>query len=240
MTVKTQSGKVITKDGKVSCECCESPEECCMYSADFVTTGFYSENDFPAEIRITRGSQTEVINRSGFEYIGSIFSAKVIGGEWVFTGPGDEQWAQRECLITSDSSVRDLFNDTYELQDFGLDDEVGPCGGIFFNQSTTLFRVSACRWVGQVTFVVYSPIPTDDPADPCDSPRIISAEVTLLPPRRRTGFVLNYWQIDIYAPELDFLLTSQKQCHPTQPFQFCAEDSDMSSPEGFYIYYNIV
>lgn len=28
MTVKTQGGKVITKDGKVSCSCCEDPIDC--------------------------------------------------------------------------------------------------------------------------------------------------------------------------------------------------------------------
>ena len=44
MTIKTQNGKVITKDGKVSCECCE---ECCMYSAQAFLDGLYDWDDLP-------------------------------------------------------------------------------------------------------------------------------------------------------------------------------------------------
>jgi hypothetical protein len=48
MTIKTQNGKVITKDGKVSCECCEV-EECCMYPAEAYGT-LYQFEDLPDEI----------------------------------------------------------------------------------------------------------------------------------------------------------------------------------------------
>jgi hypothetical protein len=47
MTIKTQNGKVITKDGKVSCECCE---ECCLYPAQALTDGLYTYEDLPDTI----------------------------------------------------------------------------------------------------------------------------------------------------------------------------------------------
>jgi hypothetical protein len=49
-TVKLHSsGKVILKDGKVSCACCESPEpDCCMYPADMLgAEGGYTAADLP-------------------------------------------------------------------------------------------------------------------------------------------------------------------------------------------------
>jgi hypothetical protein len=49
MTVKTQGGKVITKDGKVSCECC-GPPICCPYPAQELLDGLYSVADLPDEL----------------------------------------------------------------------------------------------------------------------------------------------------------------------------------------------
>jgi hypothetical protein len=43
MTIKTQDGKIITKDGKVSCECCE----CCLYPAQDLLAGLYTVDDLP-------------------------------------------------------------------------------------------------------------------------------------------------------------------------------------------------
>ena len=47
MTIKTQGGKVITKDGKVSCECCG---DCCMYPALPLINEEYSWDDLPDAI----------------------------------------------------------------------------------------------------------------------------------------------------------------------------------------------
>ncbi len=47
MTVKTQGGKVVTKDGKVSCSCCV---ECCMYLLGDFEEGKITQYDLPDEI----------------------------------------------------------------------------------------------------------------------------------------------------------------------------------------------
>jgi hypothetical protein len=47
MTIKTQGGKVITKDGKVSCTCCAEPGECCMYPSQALFDGLYTYEDLP-------------------------------------------------------------------------------------------------------------------------------------------------------------------------------------------------
>jgi hypothetical protein len=228
MTVKTQGGKVITKGGKVSCECCGEVVDCCVYGADLIADAVYSEDDFPDAIRITRGSQTEVINRSGFEYIGSIFSAKVIDREWVFTGPGDEQWAQRECLFTNDSSVRDFFNDTYQLQNNSIIVAGGPCGLLWFNTSTTLLRTSACTWTGNVTILSFSPFTIEDESDPCFDSTTYDAIVTLQGRSRDS-----VWEVSVFVPELNYTNAQPK-------YTFLDPISTMKSPAGSYFLYNVV
>jgi hypothetical protein len=50
MTIKTQNGKVITKDGKVSCECCGF---CCFYPAQALADGNISIDDLPDSVQIS-------------------------------------------------------------------------------------------------------------------------------------------------------------------------------------------
>jgi hypothetical protein len=49
MTIKTQGGKVITKDGKVSCECCGA---CCFYPSQSLFDGDYEIADLPDSIEV--------------------------------------------------------------------------------------------------------------------------------------------------------------------------------------------
>ena len=49
MTIKTQNGKVITKGGKVSCECCGG---CCMYSPRFWFQGMLTDQDYPDQVTL--------------------------------------------------------------------------------------------------------------------------------------------------------------------------------------------
>ena len=46
MTVKRNGDRVILKDGKVSCSCCEAGQ-CCMYPAQALFDGLYSYQDLP-------------------------------------------------------------------------------------------------------------------------------------------------------------------------------------------------
>jgi len=49
MTIKTQGGKVVTKGGKVSCECCGPAPNCCPYQASQLGVSLFYE-DLPDEI----------------------------------------------------------------------------------------------------------------------------------------------------------------------------------------------
>lgn len=73
MTVKRNGDRVILKDGKVSCSCCEEPGECCMYPAQALADGLYSANDLPDQI-VFRWREpggpfiNTVIDKSGSQY----------------------------------------------------------------------------------------------------------------------------------------------------------------------------
>jgi hypothetical protein len=62
MTIKTQGGKVITKDGKVSCECCGPPEfgACCFFSAHAFKAGLFSFNDLPPVVEVLGQTATKL------------------------------------------------------------------------------------------------------------------------------------------------------------------------------------
>ena len=62
MTIKTQGGKVITKGGKVSCECCEPTEfgRCCFFSAHAFKAGLFSFNDLPPVVKVLGETATKL------------------------------------------------------------------------------------------------------------------------------------------------------------------------------------
>ena len=70
--VKTTGGKVILKDGKVSCECCDPVETCCMYPASGLDADpGYTAADLPETIKIGNSGINDwegIYTKSGGEY----------------------------------------------------------------------------------------------------------------------------------------------------------------------------
>jgi hypothetical protein len=75
MTIKTQGGKVITKDGKVSCECCE--EEC----IDGPTSG---QNVF----EITKSEYTKYFKGGTWEVSTNLITSESADPDCIETGSG--------------------------------------------------------------------------------------------------------------------------------------------------------
>jgi hypothetical protein len=162
-TVKLQNGKVILKNGKVSCICCEE-EECCMYPADrlfpFSTDpDFFTFDDLPDELEYNGSIWPKTIE---------LFSGGGTSACWkLYQSPDDEEdmilWNVDEneygtlgcadgdgpnytrqqslgivcCLI--DLDFQDQFADTYTInvEIFGS----GP-------QTIQVERESLCVWSG--------------------------------------------------------------------------------------------
>jgi hypothetical protein len=158
MTIKTQGGKVLTKDGKVSCECCEEPE-CCPYSSDAVASGLISSGDLPDQIEvffIEAFDGSRIANKSGLEYnflvagsqTGSIIFGQNIWkiqisdeGEISIEEPLNRQ--DLKCLIRDIDGAgldgaSDLFADTYAIS--------GPISGIV---TRPFPEISRCVWLGE-------------------------------------------------------------------------------------------
>ena len=145
MTIKTQGGKVVTKDGKVSCECCG---ECCLYSAEALTEGLYTIDDLPDEIIIAYRQDLPPLVKGAYTGAGTPVPANYAPAGW--PGEDDEYiedviflqdslWASGQgvgrvplCLIDG-INWEDLFADTYTVS--------GPISG-------TVTRESVCVWRG--------------------------------------------------------------------------------------------
>ena len=164
-TIKLQNGKVITKGGKVSCECCTPIVGCCMYPSRPLSDGFYIADDLPDEIDYeyfagNSGPLIITLPKSGMSYsgqashpLGGQIDFKVelnqSGSNWRYTASspyGADPNGLTPCLfdnIPSGSPLKDKFLDTYTLsyshQQFG-----GPVQ----NFSTTLTRMGLCDWQG--------------------------------------------------------------------------------------------
>jgi hypothetical protein len=148
MTIKTQDGKVITKDGKVSCECCG---ECCLYPAQAVWEGKYSIEDLPDffnadGIIYTKLSSFE-IGLDGAKYCYDIPDTLLRFGvdepeegtisEWKIEGVGNLNpcfsYTWYQGTINEEQYIGDFFANTYAIE--------GPISGV-------VTRVTACTWVG--------------------------------------------------------------------------------------------
>jgi hypothetical protein len=168
MTIKTQGGKVITKDGKVSCECCEEPPgECCMYPAQALFDGLYTYEDLPDVVIVSRsefsGQFTKLdppTDRVGPPAALNYYSGSS-GDIWIEpTNNGQTPlWAYQyfdesnesitivlgPCLINGHEELapngdrRDQFADTYTAS--GVPDVSGL-------STITLTRTSLCIWEG--------------------------------------------------------------------------------------------
>jgi hypothetical protein len=161
MTIKRNGEKVILKGGKVSCSCCEEPEECCMYPAQALVDGGYTVDDLPDEVlyndddrpptliqKVPDGSfPGGVVYRwpeDGSDDAGLIFiriNADVETSIWEFGDDAGEGGSL--CLIQGDGNltpgddlVEDQFADTYTV----------TYGSIQFVNSGSLQRTSLCVW----------------------------------------------------------------------------------------------
>ena len=143
MTIKTQGGKVVTKDGKVSCECCDV--ECCMYPAEGFSAGSYSVEDLPDEILIAGVLAQK--QQDGYPRYTSQNEEFTVTDPDKETPPEDALWQvmifgesfyELNCLISSykgsaELGIEDQFADTYTVS--------GPISG-------TVTRESVCVWRG--------------------------------------------------------------------------------------------
>lgn len=150
MTVKLQSGKVILKDGKVSCSCCEEPGECCMYPAQALADGLYTADDLPDAVDFTYSASGNTfgpytLTRTGTTFIGgpeNEVKIELADDIWV-SGDGGGGIESFPCLINEtfqpsggggyEITVEDQFADTYTVS-----------GSI----SGTVTRESVCVWRG--------------------------------------------------------------------------------------------
>lgn len=150
MTVKRNGDKVILKNGKVSCSCCEA---CCMYPAQALVDGLYTADDLPDEIFVisSLGNIVLPVDRSGpIGDRGIKYYYGDIGGEEVSvslnTDLTEAIWLGSAevdtiggCLISKleiddpGGPTLDQFADTYTVS--------GPTSG-------TVTRESICVWRG--------------------------------------------------------------------------------------------
>jgi hypothetical protein len=129
--IKTTGGKVITKDGKVSCTCCG--DECCLYPADGLGT-LYSEDDLPDVIYY----DGDTLTRVGSAFVGDDYEINntVESGQWTIVSDlsgGTASYGR--CLITSDGNMTP--NDDW------VEDQFEPT---YSDGSNTLTRASSCVW----------------------------------------------------------------------------------------------
>jgi hypothetical protein len=151
-TIKLQNGKVVLKNGRVSCTCCEE-SECCLYPAQALREELYTVNDLPDTLIIVSGDfQQEMTKTGGFSpaYQGTnseIFLTEITEGSpafWdIFYNPGaggDILSFGQSCLVDG-VYVKDEFADTYyfSIPDWGI-----------ATQNNVLTRTSVGRWDGEI------------------------------------------------------------------------------------------
>jgi hypothetical protein len=139
MTIKRNGEKVILKGGKVSCSCCEEPEECCMYPADRLGVDYQAE-DLPDSLAISDVEQGDFSGEweksdSGYQRDG--YTLSVVNGQWVIEG-FTRTITVGLCLIAdvAQATILDQFADTYTV----------AYGPIQFVNSGNLQRTSLCVW----------------------------------------------------------------------------------------------
>jgi hypothetical protein len=148
-TVKLQNGKVLLKDGKVSCTCCDPEPSCCMYPASGLGDS-YAEDDLPDAVELTYDfAEGTIMTRDGAQYTEDEFGIYRInrvadgtddcgesGPKWrLQIKDGDDNWVTDNCTncLIVPGFVEDQFADCYEIS-----------GGT----SGTVSRVSLCDWAG--------------------------------------------------------------------------------------------
>ena len=174
-TVKMSGGKVVTKEGKVSCTCCA----CCMYPRAAFGEGLEGDGtfgvaDMPEKLNVnfpegsgewTLDASQGIYCPSGSYVLGELGYGYAESGDWVlwYPDPLGETYTSRPispCLITGDGNltpgddtVEDQFSATYTVNNFFF---TGYCpeyddGSPYDN--IVLERSSLCGW-GPTNFEV--------------------------------------------------------------------------------------
>jgi hypothetical protein len=141
MTVKRNGEKVILKDGKVSCSCCDE-EECCMYPADRLGVDYQAE-DLPDSLAISDVEQSDFSGEweksdSGYQRDG--YTLSVVNGQWVIEG-FTRTITVGLCLIAdlAQATILDQFADTYTVE---------IINDVEYSGTYTVNRESLCVWSG--------------------------------------------------------------------------------------------
>ena len=146
----------------MSCTCCIIPGDCCLYPAQALSDGLYSEDDLPDAVELINIDLVDSLEmtRSGAEYSGVYFgyTYKIALGNDELT-PDQKYWAvsvqfgggsfsqvtESTCLITypyprpeNFSGIKDQFADSYAI----------TINGGITPRTATVTRVSLCEWVG--------------------------------------------------------------------------------------------
>jgi len=137
-TVKLSGGKVVTKEGKVSCTCC-TPSACCMYPADH---DWGDGSDLPAAITLLGVGS---LSKSGTDYGDTTNGVILESGVWARYVGGVR--TTRPCLIDGDGNLTPG-NDKVEDQFAGT--YTGENG---LGQSYVYTRVGECEWSGTLPFL---------------------------------------------------------------------------------------
>ena len=132
-TIKLQpSGKVVIKDGKVSCGCCAQgggcTEDCVMYSSKLLQYGVIVEQDLPDALTIYGVSNP----RNGTSYGNTTDGVIYEDGFWLIYKSG-KLFQKLICLINPSIGIVDQFANSYSVNT--------PFG------SYTPVRNSLCVWV---------------------------------------------------------------------------------------------
>jgi len=162
-TIKLSEGKVVLKDGKVSCECCQ---DCCLYPYPYEYTAesadVYPDSDLPATIVY----RTSLDN--GYDPGVLVTLTKIRAGTYSGAGPSGHThelyaqttpytaWVNEEeaavvlgsCLITGLDPDPGLFG-------FSTEDTFNAS---YFVGSTELVRISLCKWRGDARTLLYNNI----------------------------------------------------------------------------------
>lgn len=150
-TVKLQDGKVILKNGKVSCSCCGG--ECCMYPAQALIDGLYTADDLPDEVLLFNANwsppEGTILTKNGSIYEGPdiTISARspdpLLPIDWILDTPEGWEYVNvnsPNCLFEEDlydgvgQGAIDQFADTYTVTTS--------------NESVLVSRQSLCVWSG--------------------------------------------------------------------------------------------
>ena len=130
MTIKTQGGKIITKNQKISCECCDGG--CCKYPAGLLASGAYNASQLPTSINFYGIS----LPRQGSSYGTSENGIFLEGAIWAAYRNGVR--STREFLVCEFGPIQDDFLDVYRaIVPFG---NGGSSSALIYRQNNWLWE----------------------------------------------------------------------------------------------------